>query len=213
MALFKGNQKNEKVQTPSNNTPKTKATFVSQDLEVTGDFKGTGSVLIEGILHGNITVNSIVIGENAVVNGSLNAKSIIINGKLNGNIICDSLEIMKKGYVSNNITVKKVLISGRSDGEINAENEISIHHEGSVKSSKMRSKRISIDGSFNGNLIASELLTIGPKGSVKGETMVKNIKIHEGGKILGSINTYIEVKEKIQQKEFKKHQRSQRTSK
>ena len=192
MALFKSNQKNENV--PKVIEPTSKATFVSQGLEVTGDFKGTGSVQIEGTLHGNISVNSIVIGASGIVNGTINAKNIIINGKLNGSVICDSLEIMKNAHVSNTIKVKKIIISGSAKGKINAEEEINITTEGRVKASQMRSKRITINGSFLGDVIASKLLEVGESGSVEGEITVKNIKTHEGGKLVGSMHTYLEVK-------------------
>ncbi|MBU1669325.1 polymer-forming cytoskeletal protein [bacterium] len=204
MALFKSNQKSgnvTKVVEPTSN-----ATFVSQGLEVTGNFKGTGSVQIEGTLHGNITVNSVVIGESGVVNGIIDAKYIVINGKLNGSIICDSLEIMQNGHVSNTIKVKKIIISGKAEGEINAEEEISIMKEGKVKASQMRSKKITVNGSFLGNVTASELLEIGENGSVEGEITVKNIKTHEGGKLVGSMHTYQEIKEEIKKEEIKKEE-------
>ena len=73
MALFKSNQKSVNTPQPQSNPqnvnttkviePTTKTTFVAQGLDVTGNLKGTGSVQIEGTLHGDIFVNSIVIGE------------------------------------------------------------------------------------------------------------------------------------------------------
>ena len=40
-------------------------------------------------------------------------------------------------------------------------------------------------------MTASELLEIGSNGSVEGEIIVKNIKTHEGGKLLGSMQNYV----------------------
>jgi len=185
--MFKGNKKVE----DSTNLSQ-KITFIAPKIEVTGNFNGEGAVQIEGTLHGDITVTSVVIGEHGTVNGMINAKNVIINGKLNGSIFCNSLEIMKNGKVSNEIKVQTLLISGQVDGSIESQENINIDITGNVKASTMKSKNITVDGAFTGNVIASELLEIGSQGSVEGEITVKNIKTHEGGKLLGSMQIYEE---------------------
>jgi len=186
MALFKSN----KDSNASTETSKAQTTFVSEGIEVTGNIKGTGAVQVEGTLHGNIAVNSVIIGEAGIVNGVIHAKYVVINGKLNGGITCESLEIMKNGHVANVINVKKLKISGFAEGEIDAEDEIIVSKEGKIKAREMLSKNIIVNGSFSGNVTASELLEIGEAGSVEGEITVKNIKTHEGGKLIGSMRNY-----------------------
>lgn len=183
--MFKGNKKNAQSTTDNN------ITLVAKEIEVTGNLKGKGAVQIEGTLHGDISVTSVVIGENGSVNGVINATNVIVNGKLNGSIFCDTLEIMPNGVVSNEIKVKKVLISGMVDGSIESKEEINIDKTGVVNATTMLSQNIVVDGSFNGKIIASELLEIGNIGSVEGDITVKNIKTHEGGKLLGSMQLYM----------------------
>ena len=185
--MFKGNKKVEKSTTSTQQN-----TFIAPEIEVKGDFNGEGAVHVEGTLHGNITVTSVVIGEHGSVNGTINAKNVIINGKLKGSIFCNNLEIMKNGEVSNEIKVKTLLISGQANGSIESQESINLDHTGSVTANTMRSKNIIVDGLFKGNIIASELLQIGSKGSVEGEITVKNIKTQEGGKLLGSMQIYEE---------------------
>ena len=189
--MFKGNKKttNSHVEIPQ-------STFVAEGIEVTGNFKGDGAVRIEGTLHGDISVTSVVIGLNGVVHGVINAKNVIVNGKLSGSIFCDTLEIMQNGMVSNEIRVKQVLISGVVDGSIESKEEINIDKTGRINATDMKSKSIRVDGTFNGKVIASELLEIGNTGSVEGEITVNNIKTHEGGRLLGSIHTYVKESEK-----------------
>jgi len=185
--MFKGK---EKVL----NNKKVKNTFIAKEIEFQGNLNGVGDVLIEGVLDGDISVTSIIIGEHGTVNGTITATNVIVNGKLNGSIFCDTLDIMPNGYVSNTIKVKKLLISGRVEGSVEAMEEIKIEQTGIIRSNQMKSETILINGSFKGNVTASQLLEIGPKGSVEGEITVKNIKTHEGGKLLGSMNLYVENK-------------------
>jgi cytoskeletal protein CcmA (bactofilin family) len=188
--MFKGNQK--QVESAQKGT---KSTFIAKEIEVTGNFNGEGSVQVEGTLHGDITVTSVVIGENGIINGTITATNVIVNGKLNGSIFCDTLEVMPNGNVSNDVKVKKLLISGSVKGSIEAKEEITLDSTGNVNASIMKSKTILINGMFKGKVTASEILEIGTTGSVEGEITVKNIKTHEGGKLLGSIHSYVEEKE------------------
>ena len=181
--MFKGNKK-------ATTTTAKNITYVAKEIEVTGNFNGQGAVQVEGTLNGDINVTSVVIGLDGVVNGMINATNVIVNGKLNGSIFCDTLEVMPNGSVSNEIKVKKVLISGKVDGLIESKEEVNITKTGVVNATTMTSKNILVDGSFNGKVVASELLEIGHAGSVEGEITVKNIKTHEGGKLLGSMQLY-----------------------
>jgi len=184
--MFKGNQKS------TGSAPKEpRNTFIAKEIEVTGNFKGKGSVQVEGILHGDIVVTSVVIGENGTINGSITATNVIVNGRLNGSVFCDTLEVMPNGNISDDIKVKQLLISGKVEGSIESKEEITLDRTANVNAKTMKSKNILINGMFKGKVTASELLEIGTTGSVEGEIIVKNIKTHEGGKLLGSMSNYI----------------------
>jgi len=154
MALF-DNQQDHPQKTPIKTTTKA-PTFISKEMEVTGNFNGQGAVQVEGILNGNITVNSVVIGENGIVNGNIKAKNVIINGKLKGSIKCESLEVMQGGLASDQIEVKNLKVTGEVRGDITV----------------------------------SELLDIESTGQVQGEITTTNLKIDEGGCIIGSMQPY-----------------------
>ena len=191
--MYKGNQK-------VTDTTAKNITYVAKEIKASGDFNGQGAVQVEGTINGDITVTSVVIGVNGVVNGTINATNVIVNGKLNGSIFCDTLEIMQNGSISNEIKVQRVLISGKAEGTIESKNEINIDRTGVVNATTMTSKNILIDGSFNGKIVASELLEIGSSGSVEGDITVKNIKTHEGGRLLGSMQLYTPPKVKAEPK-------------
>lgn len=187
--MFKGNKKS------TNSAPQTnRNTYIAKEIEITGNFKGQGDVQVEGILNGDISVTSVIIGQDGTVNGTINATNVIINGKLNGSVFCDTLEIMSNGNVSNEVRVKQLLISGKVDGSIEAKEDINIDNTGVVSANNMKSKNILVNGAVQGKVMASELLEVGPTGSVKGEITIKNIKTHEGGKLLGSMHNYVEEK-------------------
>ena len=166
MALFSDNTNN------SQKTPSNSPTFISKEMEVTGNFNGQGAVQVEGILHGNISVDSVVIGEGGTVNGSITAKNVIINGKLMGSIHCDALEVMHNGSVSNKTVVKNLKVTGKAEGKI----------------------------------LVSELLEIEARGYVQGEISINRLIIHEGGKLIGSMQEYKEKTKK--RKEPKKEEAS-----
>ena len=184
--MFKGNKK------ISGSTQKEeRTTFIAKEIEVTGNFKGEGSVQVEGTLQGNLTVTSVVIGQNGTINGTITATNVIVNGELNGSVFCDTLEVMPNGHIANDINVKQLLVSGKVEGSIEAKDEITLDKTGTINATIMKSKNILINGTFKGKVIASEVLEIGTTGSVEGEIIVKNIKTHEGGKLLGSMSNYV----------------------
>jgi cytoskeletal protein CcmA (bactofilin family) len=140
MALFSDN-KNNSQKTPSNSP-----TFISKEMEVTGNFKGKGAVQVEGILYGNISVDSVVIGEDGLVNGIITAKSVVINGKLVGSINCDSLEVMHNGSVSNKTVAKNLKVTGEVEGEIIVSELLEIESTGYVHGTITLNKLIIAEG-------------------------------------------------------------------
>jgi len=141
MALFSDNKNNSNSRT-----------FISKEMEVTGDFKGKGAIQVEGTLHGNISVDSVVIGEYGTVNGTIIAKSVIINGKLLGSISCNSLEIMNNGSVSNKIVTKNLKITGEVEGEVIVSELLDIESTGYVHGKITLNRLIIAEG---GKLIGS----------------------------------------------------------
>jgi len=105
MSLF--NNKNN-----SNKKTSGIATFISREMEVRGDFKGEGTIKVDGVLHGNISVKSVVINESGIVNGDIKANSIIIKGEVKGDILAlNMLDIASTGYIQGKIILNKLIIN------------------------------------------------------------------------------------------------------
>jgi len=143
MALFKENKNESQAQVKKITSS---STFISQDIEVTGNFKGEGSLQVEGTLHGDIQVTSVVIGESGKVIGEIKAKNVIINGNLKGSIQCDSLEVMKNGSISNIIDVKNLKVTGEVEGKVTVSNLLEIEKTGYVHGEIILNKIITEEG-------------------------------------------------------------------
>ncbi len=62
------------------------SSHLSSDIEIEGDLICTTDLIFDGNIKGNInSKGSLTIGENATVNGDLQAEKAVIEGKVNGN--------------------------------------------------------------------------------------------------------------------------------
>jgi len=79
--------------------------FLADGTNFKGDLSFEGTVRIDGRFEGNITSkDSLIIGENAVVDGEIVVGKIIISGKVSGNITASGLvEINSTAQVHGNI--------------------------------------------------------------------------------------------------------------
>ncbi len=104
MELFNDNKNNlEKKSSP---------TFISKDMEVTGNFKGGGAMQVDGTLHGNISVDSVVISKNGKVTGNIVAINTLILGKVEGDItVSKKLDVESTGYIHGNIILSRLVIA------------------------------------------------------------------------------------------------------
>jgi cytoskeletal protein CcmA (bactofilin family) len=79
--------------------------FLADGTSFKGDLSFQGTVRIDGKFEGNITSkDSLVIGENAIVEGEISVGKIVISGKVSGNITATGLvEINSTAQVHGNI--------------------------------------------------------------------------------------------------------------
>ena len=79
--------------------------FLSNGTNFKGDLTFEGTVRIDGRFEGNInSKDSLVIGENAVVDAEVHVGRVIISGRVSGNIAAqDAVEINSKAQVHGNI--------------------------------------------------------------------------------------------------------------
>lgn len=79
--------------------------FLSTGTNFKGDLTFEGTVRIDGRFEGNInSKDSLVIGENAVVDAEIHVGKVVISGRVSGNIVAvESVEINSKAQVHGNI--------------------------------------------------------------------------------------------------------------
>jgi len=98
-------------------------TIIGSSVNVEGDFKGKGDVLIEGKLKGSVkTDQDVTIGEHAVVNAEVEANNAYIAGKVHGNVVIkDKLELTKTAEIKGNISASTLSIEAgaRFNGQAN----------------------------------------------------------------------------------------------
>jgi len=61
-------------------------TIISSDLTLDGNLTSDGEIQIEGVIKGNITSASIVIGTTASIIGDISANKVIVRGRIRGNM-------------------------------------------------------------------------------------------------------------------------------
>ncbi len=85
---------------------------LASDVEIKGSLKFAGELSFDGKIEGDITSEgNLTIGENAIVNGSIDANSVILRGKINGNINAkDKIEIKTKAELFGDIRAAKLAV-------------------------------------------------------------------------------------------------------
>jgi len=76
-----------------------------------GDLSIKGEVRIEGIIHGLVNADSVVLGQAATVKGDITAKKIIVEGKVEGILKAkEIIEVKSTGKVLGEIFTNKISI-------------------------------------------------------------------------------------------------------
>ncbi len=76
-------------------------TFIGANTKIEGTLEAKNSIRIDGHIEGDITqADGVIVGENASVNGNINARIIIVGGKVNGNLSAiHNIEILSKAEI------------------------------------------------------------------------------------------------------------------
>ena len=75
-----------------------------------GNVSCEGSIKVEGILKGDLKVDStLVVGPNGSVTGDINAGGVIVFGEVNGKIDAGSLEIKSTGKITGEILIETLI--------------------------------------------------------------------------------------------------------
>ncbi|MFC1633137.1 polymer-forming cytoskeletal protein [Patescibacteria group bacterium] len=88
-------------------------TIIGSSVNVEGELKSDGDIRIEGNVTGSVkTKHSLAVGENAVIEASVNAQSAVISGTVNGNItVTDRVELSESARVTGDISSKVLSVS------------------------------------------------------------------------------------------------------
>ncbi len=93
----------------SNETPQS---VISNEIEIIGTIKGSGTVRIDGKLEGELHCSGdAVIGKSAQIKGNIVVTSAIIEGAVNGNITAkDRIEMKSTARVTGDIRAKRLSV-------------------------------------------------------------------------------------------------------
>ena len=91
----------------------TRTTLVAGGSTVEGKIKGASEVLVEGVVDGEIDLESqLIIGEQGRVHGDVHARSVRISGRLIGNVTAlDKVELMPSGSIEGDVVAPRVVIA------------------------------------------------------------------------------------------------------
>ena len=103
--------------------PKSKpaASVLSSDLQVTGNLRTTGDIIVEGVVDGDIRAHLLTVGESATIRGEIVADDIVINGRVIGRVRGLKVRLTSTARVEGDIIHKTIAI------------ESGAHFEGSVQ--------------------------------------------------------------------------------
>ncbi len=103
--------------------PKSKPSpsILSADLQVTGNLRTSGDVVIEGVVDGDIRAHLLTVGETATIRGEIMADDIVINGRVIGRVRGLKVRLTSTARVEGDIIHKTIAI------------ESGAHFEGSVQ--------------------------------------------------------------------------------
>lgn len=87
-------------------------TLIGQGAVCNGDFSAEGSVRIDGVVNGNVTITgALIVGAAGTVNGDVSAKSAMIGGEIVGNVtVTDKTELTGTARVLGNISTAVIVI-------------------------------------------------------------------------------------------------------
>ncbi len=97
------------------------ASVLASDLNVTGNLKTSGDIVIEGVVDGDIRAHLLTVGEGATIRGEIVADDIVINGRVIGRVRGLKVRLTSSAQVEGDIIHKTIAI------------ESGAHFEGSVQ--------------------------------------------------------------------------------
>ena len=111
------------------NNKNSMSSILGPEIEVNGDLKIKGDILIYGTILGNVeSKGEVRTSKGSLINGNINAKSAYINGKVEGDLVADEKVVLAKfselkgNLVSNILTIEE---GAKFDGVCNMQSKSS----------------------------------------------------------------------------------------
>jgi cytoskeletal protein CcmA (bactofilin family) len=91
-------------------------TIIADDLEIQGTMKFTNSLMIKGVLEGEIISEGLlIVGSTAKVKATITTKNLISYGEIEGDVTASEQVILKGTAVHNgNVTTRNIMIENGS---------------------------------------------------------------------------------------------------
>lgn len=98
----------------TNSKEKTSPTIIGAGCKVTGDIKTDHTVQIHGIVTGDITATTVVIGQGGRVNGRVTADTLFLHGTLQGPASVDVAHVFKNAQMCGTLSYLTLNITGNT---------------------------------------------------------------------------------------------------
>lgn len=108
-------------------------TIIGPESSLKGDVSSKKTVKIDGQVEGNVSADSLIIGEGGILTGDVAVREIIIGGRVTGTIhASDGVEIQHKGELHGDIFAARLTIAegGRFDGRSTMQQQKKISYSG-----------------------------------------------------------------------------------
>ena len=96
-------------------------TMIAKGTAVSGELRGTGSVLVEGTFTGGIRVDgTVTVGRSGLVKGPIEARDVLVAGSVTGDIAArTALRLEMTGSITGSVTMRSFIIEdgGCFDGQ------------------------------------------------------------------------------------------------
>lgn len=125
--------------------------FLDQGTAVTGELQFSGTLRIDGIFHGSITTNDVlVVGEHAVIHADIKVGEMEIHGRVFGNIEGRRrIELYATGKVQGDIKTPSLVIS--PGAQFDGRSRMAAEEEGASSSDNTENRRLATKGKDEAN--------------------------------------------------------------
>lgn len=98
----------------TNAKEKQSPTIIGAGCELTGDIKTDHIVQIHGLVIGNITAETVVIGRGGRVQGQINATNLFLHGTLDGPAIVNIANVFNAAQMTGTLSYRTLNITGNT---------------------------------------------------------------------------------------------------